>query len=279
MNRRYYSSRNNPHQMSLEELYLKFQNFYILFRDKEYFSEIMGISKVKLPNAVKHEAIIHLSFQPFPITRWDESEITEDRIFDTLEFLYDRVSKPGEYGWKTDETGFNYQDYLNYDQNAGQEEFREIVNGFLGNYKTGYELSKDGTVLALGSHGLQFILDTDIIPFDKENVDDKVRNAISKWRNRRLSLIEQKEAIREMADVFEWLKKTEKITKVLNNKDDSLIFELANKFAIRHHNPEQISNYDQSIWFSWIFHFYLATYHATIRLLLKKGNEISTGEK
>jgi hypothetical protein len=55
----------------------------------------------------------------------------------------------------------------------------------------------------------------------------------------------------------------------LAKKDESAIFELANSFAIRHHDPKQKSNYDRAIWYSWIFHFYLATYHAAIRLLIK----------
>lgn len=57
---------------------------------------------------------------------------------------------------------------------------------------------------------------------------------------------------------------------MLDSKDEAAIFELANNFAIRHHNPKQKTNYDQTIWFSWIFHFYLAIYHAAIRLLIKK---------
>ncbi len=93
----------------------------------------------------------------------------------------------------------------------------------------------------------------------------------NKWRNRHLALPEKREAIRELADVFEWLKKTKGLTAVLDGKDEAAIFDLANNFAIRHHNPKQKTNYDPVIWYSWIFHFYLATYHAAIRLLLRKA--------
>ena len=125
----------------------------------------------------------------------------------------------------------------------------------------------------MGTDGLQHILDAEIIPYDEENVDSKVRNAIIKWRNRNLSLSEKKEAIRELADVFEWLKKTKKLGTVLDGKDESILFDLANNFGIRHHNPNQKTNYDRAIWYSWIFHFYLATYHAAIRLLIKNEKE------
>ena len=116
---------------------------------------------------------------------------------------------------------------------------------------------------------MQYILDADIIPYDEANVDGKVRKAILKWRNRHLDMGERRQAIRELADVFEWLKKTKKLEKVLNRKDEAAIFEIANSFAIRHHEPKQKKEYDETIWCSWILHFYLATYHAVIRMLKK----------
>ena len=134
-------------------------------------------------------------------------------------------------------------------------------------------MTEHGIVLAMGTDGLQHILDAEIIPYEEASVDSKVRNAITKWRNRHLSLSEKREAIRELADVFEWLKKTKHLDTVLDGKDESAIFDLANNFGIRHHNPKQKTNYDRAIWYSWIFHFYLATYHAAIRLLIKKEKD------
>lgn len=267
MTRRYYSSRNSLRSLTLEELYFKFQNLYPLFRDRDYFKGRARITKTELPDAIKHEAAIALTFQPFPIGEWLEQDITEDHIFDALEFLYDHVATPGELV----EKGWNDYDYDSYDDEAGRAEFRQKANAFLADYRSGYELTEDGRVLALGADGLQHILNAEIVPYDEVNVDSKVRNAIKKWRNRHLSHSEKKEAIRELADVFEWLKKTQGLATVLDGKDESAIFELANNFAIRHHNPKQKAHYDQAIWYSWIFHFYLATYHAAVRLLIKKG--------
>ena len=269
MARRYYSSRNKPQSLTLEELYWKLQNLYLLFRDKNYFKARAGLTKTALPDAIKHEAGIALSFQLFPITKWLAQDVTEDHVFDALEFLYDQAAKPGAWVAMTTESGFNYEDYDGYDDEAGRAEFRQKSNVFLADYKSGFELTEDGQVLALGTNGLQHILDAEIVAYDEVNVDSRVRNAIRKWRNRHLSLSEKKEAIRELADVFEWLKKTKGLSTVLDGKDESAIFDLANNFAIRHHNPKQKTNYDRAIWYSWIFHFYLATYHAAVRLLIK----------
>ena len=270
MTRRYYSSRNKPTSLTVEELYWKLQHLYLMFRDKDFFKEKTGTTQAGYPDAVKHEAAVALDFQPFPITKLSAADITEDHIFDVIEFLYDRVSKPGVMVDKTTDSGWNYSDYDSYDREAGRKEFRDNVNSFLADCKTGFELTKEGIVLALGTHGLQHILDAEIVPYDERNVDSKVRNAIAKWRNRDLSLSGKKEAIRELADVFEWLKKTKKLSTVLDGKDESVLFDLANNFGIRHHDPKQKTNYDAAIWYSWIFHFYLATYHAAIRLLIKK---------
>ncbi|MCU1336046.1 MAG: hypothetical protein JWO19_1627 [Bryobacterales bacterium] len=241
----------------------------MFFREKDYFKEKAGITTNDVPNAIKHEAAVALPFTLFPVTKWPPADITEDHVFDAIEFFHDYVSKPGEAGRISDDSGFNYWDYLSYDEDAGRTDYRKRVNAFLVDYKSGFEITKDGMILALGSEGLKHILDADIVPYDEVNVDSKVRSAITKWRNRHLGLAEKKEAIRELADVFEWLKKSKGLSTVLDGKDESAIFELANNFAIRHHDPKQKRNYDQAIWYSWIFHFYLATYHATVRLLIK----------
>jgi hypothetical protein len=269
MARRYYSARRGAQKLTESDLYWKLQNLYLFFREEDYFKEKAGITSRHTPEKIKHAAAIALNFQPFPITKWNDTEITSDRVFDTIEFLHDQVSKPGEYGQIVGPTGYGYSDYIDYDEPAGRAEFREKANGFLCDYAPGYELTEEGNILALADGGLEHILDADIIPFDEANVDSKVRDAIRKWRNRNLDTTEKRKAIRELADVFEWLKKTGKLQQVLDRKDESTLFDIANNFAIRHHDPKQKANYDRAIWYSWIFHFYLATYHAVVRLLVK----------
>jgi len=269
MVKRYYSSRTYPKSLTLKGLYWKFKNLYQFFSNKDYFKGKAEITGEWIPENIKHEAAVFLNFQPFPITKWDVSDITEERIFDVIEFLFERVSKPGRTVEMTDLEGRPYYDYMYYDDEEGKREFLESVNSFLCDFKNGYELTKDGQIIAMGEHGLQYIFNADIPVYDEQNIDSKVRNAINKWRNRNLDVKEKKQAIHEMADVFEWLKKTGKLSEVLRKKNESDLFEIANHFAIRHHDPKQKKDYDESIWYSWIFHFYLATYHAAIRMLIK----------
>lgn len=268
--RRYYSSRTKGKKLSLSEVYHKFQHIYLYFKKRDYFKEKSGIYSTVFPDEIKHKAGFSLKFQPFPMTEWEEDDLTEDNLFDVIEFMFDHVSQPGEYGYLTTDTGYNYQDYIDYDEVEGKREYREKINSVLADYRDGYELTEDGQILAKGSHGLEQILDADIPEYDEENVDNKVREAVSKWRNRHLDSSVKKQAIVELADVFEWLRKSKKLSMALSSKDEAMLFDIANNFGIRHHNPKQKTDYDKDIWYAWIFHFYLATYHAAIRTIIRK---------
>ncbi|MCR8633921.1 hypothetical protein [Paenibacillus radicis (ex Xue et al. 2023)] len=268
--RMYYSTRNNKKAIDVYQLYKQLQSLFLYYKSKDYFKEKLSITSFDVPEDANHKAMFEIKFMPFPIEKWDRLDVTEENIFDTIEFLFHHVSKPGELAWYSSDTGYNYQDYENYDDFSGKVEFKGAVNLLICDYSDGFEISDSGEILSLGKNGLEEILDAEIIQYDPENVDFKVREAIRKWKNRSQSVEDRRQAIIDLANVFEWLKKTEKLAKALDKKDESLIFELANKFELRHHNPEQIRNYDKNIWHSWMFHFYLATYHAVIRILKKQ---------
>lgn len=270
-----YSSRVKKVSLTTNDLYFKVKNLFLLFREKDYFKGEADISRNYWPNSFALEAGVKLSFKAFPVDSWEAKDITEENLFDFIEFLYDFVSKP--IGWTDYITGtnFRYSDYESYDLEKGRAEYCEYVNMFLNDYDTGYEISASGEILSLGNLGLEKLYKAEIIPFDRENVDSKIEKAILKWRSRNQSLDDRKSVILELAEVFEWLKKTDKLKIALDNKDDSLLFNIINNFAIRHHNPNQASNYDKNIWYAWMFHFYLATYHAVIRLIIKKNQSES----
>jgi len=269
--RRYFSDRKNALPLGDLELYERFEALYRYFECNDYLLEKTGSSPEREVNDdLRYKAVAAMGFNPYPIDGWEPSSVTADRLFDAIEFFYDHVSKPGKWGGLRDEeSGWTSHGYASFDADAGQTEYRDRMNVVLVRYGAGFELTKDGEVRPLGEHGLQHILSAAIPHFDEENVDSKVREAVNKWRDRRLSMAKRREAIRDMADVFEWLKKTGKLQRVLAKGDQSDIFNIANNFAIRHHRPADKRNYDREIWYPWMFHFYLATYHALVRLLLK----------
>jgi hypothetical protein len=193
---------------------------------------------------------------------------TEDDLFDMLEFLHDHCSKGlnGFYhNWN--QCGYHYEDFNDIE---GQKYFRELLNPILKEYKSGFEISDKGEILILSDIGLSTLFDADIPANDKENVTERINAAIVKFRGHKSTLDDRRAAVRELADVLEFLKPD--IKKTLNRKDENDLFNIANNFGIRHHNADQQTEYDKAIWYSWIFYFYLATLHTVLRLTNKKNN-------
>lgn len=267
MTRQYFSDRNSPKPLSLKELYRKLVHLCLYFQNLGYFEFAIGNASDGFTAEFQHKAALALNFNPLPIDQWPNTAVTEDNIFDTIEFFYDHIAKP--VNWHA-----ILACYCDYDVKAGQEEFRNHTNAFLVKYRSGYELTEDGEILALGTDGVGYILKGDVPLVGDEEIDIKVQEAIRKWRNRHLGLEDRRQAIRDLADVFEWLKKSGRLKTVLVKKDESALFDIANNFSIRHHNPKQRQDYDKNIWYSWMFHFYLATYHAVVRMLLKKQEKV-----
>ena len=196
---------------------------------------------------------------------------SEDDLFDAIEFLHDCVSKPVD-GWRHtfNDCGWHYR---TFSQDTGRQEFRDEINELLRDYKDGYELSEEGEILALAEPGLEPLLQAHLPEYDPKNVETRVNAAVRKFRNRHSSPDDRRDAIRDLADVLEFLRP--KLKEVLTKQDENDLFNIANNFDIRHHNDKQKANYDKPIWYSWMFYFYLATIQASVRLI-KKQEESST---
>lgn len=190
---------------------------------------------------------------------------TEDDLFDMIEFLHDHCSKGLDgYYHNYNQCGYHYD---KFNDQEGQAHFRETINPLLNEYLDGFEISDKGEILCLSENGLTNLFDADIPSKDNENVKDKIEFAILKFRRYKSTLDDRKEAIRELADVLEFLRP--EIKKHLNKKDENDIFNIANNFGIRHHNKDQQTDYDKPIWYSWMFYYYLATIHTVLRISKK----------
>ena len=192
---------------------------------------------------------------------------TEDDFFDMMEFLHDHCSKgiDGTYhSWN--QCGYHYE---NFNDIAGQKHFREVMNPILKEFQNGYEISEKGEILVLSDVGLSTLFEADLPSKDDENIVIRVNEAITKFRRHSSTLDDRRIAVRELADILEFLKRD--IKSVLKRKDEIDLFNIANNFGIRHHNADQQTEYDKAIWYSWIFYHYLATIHTVIRLKNKKS--------
>jgi hypothetical protein len=165
--------------------------------------------------------------------------------------------------------------YHTFNAEIGRQELRTQINELLQDYKDGYELSANGEILALSEKGLENLLGANLPAHDPQNVEDRVNNAILKFRRYRSSFEDRKDAIRDLADVLEFLRP--KLRLVITKSDEGDLFNIANNFGIRHHNDSQKSDYDKAIWHSWMFYYYLSTIHAVLRLI-EKHEQSSTNK-
>lgn len=264
----FYTARLGGKRIGPDEARQRLHHLFLSCQEMNFFHEISRYPSDVL-RILNNESIALLGIDAFPLDVWLPFEPPEEEdICAVVELLYQRISKPD----------FSF-DEISYSSEEAQNRFRRDVNNILRQLGDGYRLTAGGQVERTGSKGLELILGAEIPEFDPLNVDSKVREAVSRWKQRQSSPQDRQEAVRLLADVFEWLKKREELSVALDSKDSSDLFNIANNFAIRHHNPQQKGNYDSDIWHRWMFHFYLATYHATIRLILKKAKKEARVER
>ena len=195
------------------------------------------------------------------------NDYSEDDLLTIVEFLHDHVS-------------IHSSKYASgYDTEVAQKQFRDELNPVLADFGVGLELNKEGEIVVLEPAGMQYLLTANIPTpnsVDRELIAT-VDRCVNKFRARKTSIEERKSVLLELGGVFEALKDSGQLSAVLNGKDESAIFEFANKFAIRHRDSKQVNNYDKDIWLSWAFYYYLATIHAVLRMIQRQ--EMLTPER
>ena len=275
-NRSYYSNRTgkNPlaYELALPILLNRFKDLFQRFSTDGYFQEAFGYECVDdghVPGLLGFNIGIHILYRIRKLDLWPIDEkclhYSEDDIFDVIEFLFDHVSRPvdGKYH-KWNNCGWHYE---SFDSEGGRTRYLKEINELLDEYKDGYELSAIGEILALPEKGLETLLKAPLPTVDPNNIESRVESAILKFRRQRSSLEDRRDAIRDLADVLEYLRP--KLKLVLIKGDENDMFNIANNFGIRHHNDSQKTDYDKAIWHSWMFYYYLATIQAVVRLIEK----------
>lgn len=149
-----------------------------------------------------------------------------------------------------------------FNQAEGRNLFREKVNVVLASYQRRFELSPSGEVLQRPEHGFEPIFEADV-PSTDGNIVDRISSAVLRYRRHGSTLDDRRQAVRDLADVLEYLRP--KVKELLTAADDKDLFNIANNFGVRHHNDKQKTSYDTGLWLSWMFYFYLATIHVVLR--------------
>lgn len=277
MGRLYYSRRagNARNQLSLQTLLELFKDTFLEFEEDGYFQEHFGYTCVdagEIPGKLGRNVGIRVSRvirkpNVWPVVKFYNG-YSEDDLFDIVEFLYDHISKPVD-GWEHTYGDCGWH-YTTFDATSGQSAFRQVINELLHDYGAGFELSEHGEIRTLPEHGLETLLEAGLPQYDPDNVEAIVAKAVEKFRRRKSSVEDRKDAVRDLAGVLEYLRP--KAKEVLLKSDEADLFNIANNFGVRHHNESQKTDYDRAIWYSWMFYYYLATIHAVVHLIKKKND-------
>jgi len=190
----------------------------------------------------------------------------EDDLFDMIEFLFEHVSKPLTGNMHTyNQCGMHWE---TFDKVAGQLEFLKRINELLELYEHRFELSPDGLILRKASSGFEQLLDAPV-PTDDKTINARLKAAVNEYRRHGASIDVRRHAVSDLAGVLEALRP--KMTDAITSNDEKDLFNIANNFMIRHHNDKQKTDYDASLWLSWMFYVYLSTIHLILRrVALKK---------
>jgi hypothetical protein len=274
--RAYYSVRTgkNPHATGFNLAAFRdlFLSFYNNLEERGYFQEALGLHCVDrgwVPGTLGSDfdgltlRTLRKS-ELLPVREWI-GKYSEDDLFDVIEFLDDHCSQPVKkdaYYHSFNDCGWHFERFRS---EPGRQYYRKEINPLLAEYSGGYELSAAGEILALPERGLEHLLDAGLPEVNRENVEERVAAACLKFRRYRSSPSDRRDAVRELADVLEFLRP--KVKEVLTRKDESDLFQIANGFGIRHHNEGQKTAYNKAIWYSWMFYYYLATIHAVVHLI------------
>jgi hypothetical protein len=269
-NKKFYSMRTgrNPNTEGFDHETLSelFSRLYAQLCEEGYFDEAFGFYCVDagdIPGKVKdieYEILINLRKKNlWPIVDCFPN-YSEDDLFDIIEWLHEHVSKPidGNYhNWNG--CGMHWE---TFNKLEGQKVFVEKVNQLLSLYKEPFVVDEKGQILHKPEVGFENIFEADV-PTDDHNIVNRLNSAILKFRKHGSTLDDRRQAVRDLADVLEYLRP--QLKKLLSNKDEADLFNIANNFGIRHHNDIQKTDYDAPIWLSWMFYFYLSTIHVALR--------------
>ena len=278
MARSYYSVRTGQETDDLEIDFAEFRrlvlSIYRRLDDEGYFTEAFGQDCVDGgPTVGSLGTDLELFFVqklrkrglwPIP-TKIDG--YSEADLFAVIELLFDYVSIPrykDYHSW--DNCGYHYG---NFDAHEGKVEFANEINSALRDYGGTYQLSGDGEIICVADEGLEELVEDPLPELEPANVQSKVAAARSRFRRYGASIDDRRDAVRTLADVLEYLRP--ELKQILLPKDESDLFNIANNFAIRHHNRSQKDNYDQELWLKGMFYTYLATIRVVVDTLARES--------
>ncbi|MGW4826346.1 hypothetical protein ACWEOG_02100 [Amycolatopsis japonica] len=195
-----------------------------------------------------------------------EFEDNLDLFFDVVELFHDLMARPTsrwEHGFSS--CGWHHQEF---DIESGRVVYRWRVNKILARGETGYRLSSEGAStgrLVAVTDDARTELVQDLLARDGDVPDGQVHHAIELFRTRGADRNQKRSAVAALALILEE-RRHNVLAEALAKNDSGVLFEIANKFHIRHQDAKQRRDYDE-YYLDWIFWVYLSTVELTNRVI------------
>jgi hypothetical protein len=237
---------------------------------KGYFDEAFGKDCVDEPSPINVNDLICERIGRESLWPLDPSRLAEDRdaLLDVVEVLHDLVARP------RNGSVHNYADcgwhYSEFSREAGRRLYRWQVNKLLDRSDLSLRLASDGE----DEGRLVEVTDdarTDLVRTMVERSDDlagRIQHAVALFRQRDATEHDKRSAVVALALVLE--ERRNLLKEVLYSGDEGALFEIANKFAVRHEGERQKSDYDP-VFLDWTFWWYLATIELTDRVVEREA--------
>lgn len=181
-------------------------------------------------------------------------------LFTFIEYVHDHVAVPvaGGRHHSYSNCGWHYDQSSRFDVAAGRLDWRTRVNKFLRYYEGGYELSEAGEIQHIAPDGMRSLLQAPVPLKTGQGDRERVAAAVRTFQLARSTRQDRKHALRDLIDVLEFHRKHFKTNQL--SKDENDLFQVANRFALRHHDHAQQDDYDDTF-LGWLFYTYLAMTH------------------
>lgn len=201
--------------------------------------------------------------------------LIEDRdlFCNVVEVLHDLVARPRG---RTFHSGCGWH-YLAFSLEAGRAVYRWQVNQVLDRSDLELRLADEGEDagrLVAVTDPARMDLASSMAGRTDPRSGDVVRHAIALFRGRNASEHEKRSGVVALAGVLE--ERRALLKAELIRKDEAVLFDIANNFAIRHRRDGQRADYDPAF-LDWVFWWYLATIELTDCILARE--EASQSEK
>lgn len=267
MVRRYFSQRKNgAPAISTQDFAYRIYNIFEGFAQGCCFESLGGDIKYGTftSDKIRRKMAIAFGRESHNMLPTESNLLNMDRdsIFDLIEFLSEYVSASSI----TRSYRHMYPDVQILD---GLEDWRESINGCLGQLDPPYHLTADGEIeISPPSVGLQHLVNDHASPY--QDAQEKVDHACRLFLKRNATELDRRSALKDLADVLEPLRND--LAASIGKKEAGKLFDIANNYGIRHNDEKQkklSENYAH-----WFFYSALATIDLMGRLGGKKQQDV-----